>query len=77
MYADESISTSDDIALFRPYVDGVNVKLEKTGGIREALRAIEKAKKASMKASEFVCVCVCVCVCLCVCVCVCVCACVR
>lgn len=32
-----------------PYVDGVNIKLEKAGGIRSALIAIECAKKNNLK----------------------------
>mmetsp|Transcript_12934 Transcript_12934/g.32681 ORF Transcript_12934/g.32681 Transcript_12934/m.32681 type:complete len:442 (-) Transcript_12934:108-1433(-) len=39
IYADESMRTSRDVALLAPYCHGVNIKLEKCGGYREAVRA--------------------------------------
>jgi len=44
IFADESISTSADIPRFLGGIDGVNLKLAKTGGITEALRAIATAR---------------------------------
>jgi hypothetical protein len=31
LFADESVSTADDVAQLVPYVHGVNIKLEKAG----------------------------------------------
>lgn len=45
MFADESVSTADDIVKMKPFVHGVNIKLEKAGGIRGALEAIQVAKE--------------------------------
>lgn len=44
IYADESIRTARDIAAQAEAVDGVVIKLMKTGGLREALRAIHVAR---------------------------------
>ena len=44
IFADESIKTSRDIARHADAVDGVVIKLMKTGGLREALRAIHIAR---------------------------------
>jgi L-Ala-D/L-Glu epimerase len=44
IFADESIKTSRDIARHADAVDGVVIKLMKTGGLREALRAIHLAR---------------------------------
>lgn len=44
IFADESIKTSRDIAAYADAVDGVVIKLMKTGGLREALRAIHIAR---------------------------------
>ena len=44
IYADESIGTSHDIPRFVGAIDGVNLKLAKTGGIAEALRVIATAR---------------------------------
>ena len=49
LYADESISVVGDIDMFKKYVDGVNIKLEKAGGIREAIGAIDRANKYGLK----------------------------
>ncbi len=43
IFADESIKTAWDVAAHAGAVDGVVIKLMKTGGIREALRAIHTA----------------------------------
>jgi L-Ala-D/L-Glu epimerase len=44
IYADEDVRTSADVARLAGCVDGVNLKLRKTGGIREMLRAIATAR---------------------------------
>jgi L-Ala-D/L-Glu epimerase len=44
IFADESIKTPRDIARHADAVDGVVIKLMKTGGLREALRAIHIAR---------------------------------
>jgi L-Ala-D/L-Glu epimerase / N-acetyl-D-glutamate racemase len=44
VYADESVSTALDVARLAKVVDGVNLKLRKTGGVREAVRAINVAR---------------------------------
>lgn len=48
IYADEDVETSRDVASLRGVVDGVNLKLRKTGGIREAVRAIATARALGM-----------------------------
>jgi L-alanine-DL-glutamate epimerase-like enolase superfamily enzyme len=49
IFADESIKTSRDVAVHAGVADGVVVKLMKTGGLREALRAIHTARAHGMK----------------------------
>lgn len=44
IFADEDVDTSADIPRLAGVVDGVNLKLRKTGGIREAVRAIAVAR---------------------------------
>ena len=44
IYADEDVGTAADVAKVAGAVDGVNLKLRKTGGIREALAAISTAR---------------------------------
>lgn len=46
--ADESVHTADDIPALRDRYDGVNLKLDKTGGLTEALRAKETARAHGM-----------------------------
>ena len=46
--ADESVLTSPDVPAMAGLVDGVNVKLMKCGGIREALRLIHTARAHGM-----------------------------
>ncbi len=41
---DESIHTLPDVATAQGHADGINIKLTKTGGIREALRMIHTAR---------------------------------
>ncbi len=47
--ADESVLTSADVPAMAGLVDGVNVKLMKCGGIREALRLIHTARAHGMQ----------------------------
>lgn len=48
VFADEDVSTARDVAGLAGIVDGVNLKLRKTGGIREALKAIATARALGM-----------------------------
>ena len=45
LFADESAQTSDDIPKLVGLVDGVNVKLLKCGGIRQAIHMIARARQ--------------------------------
>ena len=49
IFADESVKSSHDVARHVGAVDGVVIKLMKTGGIREALRAIHTARALDMQ----------------------------
>ena len=49
IFADENIKTARDVAAHAGVVDGVVIKLAKTGGIREALRAIHTARALDMQ----------------------------
>jgi L-alanine-DL-glutamate epimerase-like enolase superfamily enzyme len=49
IFADESVKTARDVAAYAGAVDGVVVKLMKTGGLREALRTIHTARAHGMK----------------------------
>jgi L-Ala-D/L-Glu epimerase len=49
IFADESIKTARDVAAHAGAVDGVVIKLMKTGGIREAIRAIAVARALDMQ----------------------------
>ncbi|MBA2313502.1 MAG: dipeptide epimerase [Actinobacteria bacterium] len=44
VFADEDVSTAADVAALAGVVDGVNLKLRKTGGIREAFKAMAVAR---------------------------------
>lgn len=48
IYADESMRTSNDVQSLLPFCHGVNIKLEKTGGFREAARAQRLCKGAGI-----------------------------
>jgi len=48
IYADESARTSQEVAALAGVVDGIVVKLMKTGGLREALRTIHTARAHGM-----------------------------
>jgi L-alanine-DL-glutamate epimerase-like enolase superfamily enzyme len=43
--------TAGDVDKLAPIVHGVNVKLEKAGGLRGALHAIDRAKQRDIKVS--------------------------
>lgn len=47
--ADEDCCTLDDVARLAGCVDGINIKLVKCGGIREAVRMIHAARALKMK----------------------------
>ena len=47
--ADEGVMTSQDVVRHYQAVDGINIKLSKCGGIREALRMIHIARALGMK----------------------------
>jgi L-alanine-DL-glutamate epimerase-like enolase superfamily enzyme len=47
--ADEACQRSEDVPKLKDVFDGVNVKLDKTGGILEAYRTIQMAKALGMK----------------------------
>jgi muconate cycloisomerase len=49
IYVDESCRFAENIPLFADYVDGVNMKLMKCGGITEALRIIATARAHGLK----------------------------
>lgn len=49
IFADESMSTAADLPLLLDFVHGVNVKLEKAGGVRAALEALLQAQKFNLK----------------------------
>jgi L-alanine-DL-glutamate epimerase-like enolase superfamily enzyme len=47
--ADESAHTSADLAALKPRYDAVNIKLDKTGGLTEALAMARAARAAGFK----------------------------
>jgi L-alanine-DL-glutamate epimerase-like enolase superfamily enzyme len=49
LFADESVSHSDDIPRLADAFDGINIKLMKCGGLGEALRMIHVARAHGMK----------------------------
>ena len=49
IFADESIKTAKDVAAHAGAIDGVVIKLMKTGGLREAQRAIAAARALDMQ----------------------------
>jgi len=49
IFADENVKSARDVAAHQGAVDGVVIKLAKTGGIREALRAISVARALDMQ----------------------------
>jgi len=49
VFADEDVKDSKDIPVLSDAVDGINIKLMKCGGIREALRMISTARSHGLK----------------------------
>ena len=49
VFVDEWMMTSKDIPQYRGVVDGINIKLMKCGGIREALKMIHTARACDLK----------------------------
>ena len=49
LFVDESIKTAGDVAAHAGLIDGVVVKLMKTGGIREAIKTIHVARSFDMQ----------------------------
>jgi L-alanine-DL-glutamate epimerase-like enolase superfamily enzyme len=49
VFVDEGCDTAVDVARVAPYVDGVNLKLAKAGGLREAHRAIAVARALGLR----------------------------
>lgn len=48
--ADESCHVAGDVARIAPFYDMVNVKLDKTGGLTEAVRLLDTARAAGLEA---------------------------
>ncbi len=46
--ADESVHTSKDLASLKGRYDAVNIKLDKTGGLTEALKTVEEARRLNL-----------------------------
>ena len=49
LIADESCHTAGDVAMCAKYYDGINIKLDKAGGLTEALKLAEAAEAAGLK----------------------------
>jgi L-Ala-D/L-Glu epimerase len=49
IFADEACGRATDIPKLKDYFDGINVKLDKSGGILEAMRMIHTARACGMK----------------------------
>ncbi len=49
IFADESCQRPADVLRLRGFVDGVNIKLEKCGGVRQALRMIALARELGLQ----------------------------
>jgi L-Ala-D/L-Glu epimerase len=47
--ADESCHVASDVARLAPYYDGVNIKLDKAGGLTEAIKIADAADAAGLK----------------------------
>jgi L-Ala-D/L-Glu epimerase / N-acetyl-D-glutamate racemase len=48
IFADEDVNTAEDVVALSGVVDGVNLKLRKTGGIREVVRAVNVARAVGL-----------------------------
>lgn len=49
LLADESCHCAADVERLRPYYDGVNIKLDKAGGLTEALKIADAANAAGLR----------------------------
>ncbi|MFN7012990.1 MAG: enolase C-terminal domain-like protein, partial [Bacteroidia bacterium] len=49
VFADESIANFSDLEKYYSYFDGVNIKLKKCGGIKNAIKMISFARKKNIK----------------------------
>ena len=49
LFADESCRSENDVETCAAYFDGINIKLQKCGGLTPALRMIEKARVLGLK----------------------------
>ena len=49
LLADESCHSAADVAALAPYYDGVNIKLDKAGGLTEAIKIADAAQAAGLK----------------------------
>ena len=49
IYVDESVYRASDIPPLAPHIDGVNLKLMKCGGLREAIRIIHTARACNLQ----------------------------
>jgi L-Ala-D/L-Glu epimerase len=49
LLADESCHTADDVAMCAEFYDGINIKLDKAGGLTEALKLADAAEAAGLK----------------------------
>jgi L-alanine-DL-glutamate epimerase-like enolase superfamily enzyme len=49
IFADEAVRTAADVPGLREAYDGINVKVQKAGGLRPALRTIEAARAAGLQ----------------------------
>jgi L-Ala-D/L-Glu epimerase len=49
VFADEDVCTTADVVALGDVVDGVNLKLRKTGGIREAVKAVAAARALGLQ----------------------------
>jgi len=47
--ADECCLRPDDIPRIAPYFDGINIKVDKAGGLRQAMRMIDLARTYKLK----------------------------
>ncbi|MBM3757852.1 MAG: dipeptide epimerase [Acidobacteria bacterium] len=49
IFADEACLHAEDIPRIAPYFDGVNIKVDKAGGLRQAMRMIDLARTYKLK----------------------------
>jgi L-alanine-DL-glutamate epimerase-like enolase superfamily enzyme len=49
LFADENVMTSDDIPKLVPCFHGINIKLDKCGGLREAIRMLRTARELNLQ----------------------------